>query len=338
MDEARGSPFRQPDAANWPPAVEYTFFKKTPVPKPKPIIDNLLDDCSRMIIGGAAKTYKSWVMSEQAVCVACGAPWWGFTTHRAHVLYVNFELKDYYIQRRFRDIEGFKGLSIAQDQLLIWNLWNENAPLYQFESELVRLIQLHAILIVFIDPFYSLLGDSDERISAELMPILTMFGRINRLTGATVVCAAHFTKGNQAQKDPIDRISGGGSLNRHPDCLMTLTKHQSDQAFTVDFVCRDFPPINPFVVQWQHPLLARTDLNPQDLKTSGRSPLYNPDQILAVLSDYDDEFNSKELQIKVFEETGMSRPVFYRLFDSLQKEKKVFRSKTTAKWNLGIVS
>jgi hypothetical protein len=125
-------------------------------------------------------------------------------------------------------------------------------------------------LVVFIDPFYKLLGDRDERISADLNQILAAFDEINRVTGATVVFATHFTKGNQSGKEHIDRISGGGSIGRDPDSLITLTNHEEQHAFSVEFTVRDFAPITPFVVRWEHPLLVRTDLDPEKLKKQPR--------------------------------------------------------------------
>ena len=99
---------------------------------------------------------------------------------------------------------------------------------------------------------------------------MAVFDEINRLTGASVVFAAHFTKGNQAGKESIDRISGGGSLNRDPDGLVTLTRHETDHAFTVDFTLRDFAPIEPFVVKWEYPLLVRDNyLDPEKINNTG---------------------------------------------------------------------
>jgi len=333
-------PFRQEAASSkapiYPQAIEYNQFEKAPVEIPKSIIDNLLDDSSRMIFGGGSKTYKTWAMSEQAICISCGAPWWGFNTHQVKVLYVNFELKEFYAQRRFKAIREFKRLRIAPNMFLVWNLRGFDIPMSTFEPELIKMIRVHAIVVVFIDPFYRLLGESDERISSELMPLLLMFERINKVTGASVVCSAHFTKGNQAAKDPIDRISGGASIHRHPDSLITLTKHETDHAFTVDLTCRDFPPVNPFVVKWDHPLLVRTDLDPQKIKTPalGRQKHYSTEQILEVLADCDDQLSTSALQEKVKTECGMSSGKFYELFSQLKTDQKIFKSKLTQFWNI----
>ena len=45
-------------------------------------------------------------------------------------------------------------------------------------------------------------------------------------SGAAILYAAHFSKGNQAGKDAIDRISGSGVFGRDADTLIILTKHE----------------------------------------------------------------------------------------------------------------
>jgi len=256
-----------PTFPQWPQPTTYAEFKLEPIVKPQPIVENLLDESSRTIFGGGSKTYKTWAMSDMALSINSGVPFWGFRTFKSLCLYVNFELKKYYFRRRLLAIEAAKGLSKEAESLMVWNLRNFDVSLEAFKIALLKLIRKHGILVVFIDPFYKLLGGGDERVSATINPIMQAFDEINRLTGATIVFAAHFTKGNQASTESIDRISGGGSINRDPDSLVTLTRHSTEHAFTVEFTMRDFAPIDPFVVQWVHPLLVRSDdLDPTDIK------------------------------------------------------------------------
>ena len=170
-----------------------------------------------MIFGGGSKTFKTFAMSDMALSVSSGAPFWFFDSVQANCLYVNFELKEFYMQRRLRAIRLAKKINLLAGQLTVWNLRGHEVTLEAFKTELIKQITELGILVVFIDPFYKLLGGRDERVSAEINVIMAVFDEINRLTGASVVFAAHFTKGNQAGKESIDRISGGGSLNRDPD-------------------------------------------------------------------------------------------------------------------------
>jgi len=261
--------------AKLPDPVEYNEFENSLIVKPKVIVQNLLDSSSRMVFGGGSKTFKTWAMSDLAISIACGLPWWTFKCSTFPILYVNFELKPFYARERFQAIRIAKGIQKIPANLWIWNLRDHNVSnsLNAFRDQAVESILKYSIAVIFLDPFYKLLGERDERISAELIPILNIFEEISKRTDTSTVTSAHYTKGNQAAKDPLDRISGGAVINRHPDSLLMLTKHETEGSFTIDIITRDFPPLDQFVVTWQYPLLVRDDeLDPQNIKQPGKPP------------------------------------------------------------------
>jgi hypothetical protein len=93
-------------------------------------------------------------------------------------------------------------------------------------------------------------------------------------TAAAVLYAAHFSKGNQAGKEAIDRISGSGVWTRDADSIITLTKHKEEGAYTVDLTLRNLPEQPPFVVQWDFPIMIeRTEMLPSDLKQAKASKI-----------------------------------------------------------------
>jgi hypothetical protein len=324
----------EPNKPAWPPLVTYAQFEATPIEKPRPLVENVLDVASRMIFGGGSKTYKTWAMSDLALSLVVGVQWWGFPSFQAPALYVNFELKPYYMRERMRAIRLAKKLEVGP--LHILNLRGYEVTLSMFKEMLLSEIEKHNILVVFVDPFYKLLGGGDERLSSEINVIMAAFDEINLKTGATVVFAAHFTKGNQAGKEAIDRLSGGGSINRDPDNLVTMTKHETEHAFTVDFTLRDFAPIDPFVVRWEYPLLVRADdLDPENLKKPiGRRVECSPTDLFGIIQINDDELTTSALVQKVESELGWSKSTTLRKLNELQKNKKVFRSKATECWNV----
>jgi hypothetical protein len=86
-----------------------------------------------------------------------------------------------------------------------------------------------------------------------------MMDTVATTTGAAVVLAGHFAKGNASAKETIDRISGSGVFARDPDTdsLVVFTKCEEEGAFVVEMVLRNHPPVAPFVVKWQYPLFVR---------------------------------------------------------------------------------
>lgn len=101
-------------------------------------------------------------------------------------------------------------------------------------------------------------------------------------SGAAIILSEHYSKGNQANKESIDRASGSGVFARDPDAILTFTKHEVEDAFTVESTLRDFKRLEPFVVKWQYPVIVKDCLlNPKKLKTGlSRSALYTVDDLL----------------------------------------------------------
>jgi len=321
----------------FPAPESYCDFEASQIPKPRIIVDGLLDSGSRMVVGGGSKTYKTWAMSDMALSIACGAPWWKSKCYVTAVLYVNFELKRYYARERLMAIRRAKSIPRCPDNLWIWNLRNFNVAknLSAFRDATTNFLITHSIGVVFLDPFYKLIGDADERISSELIPVLEMFESISHQTECSSVTGAHFTKGNQAAKEAIDRISGGGVINRHPDSLLMLTKHEQDDSFVVDTIVRDFEPIKPFVVSWHYPLLiSNCDLDPAKLKKPGVGKKFTAQDLLDFIAAHDDEFSNAQLLEAFRHDCGCSRATFFELKKILLSQKVIFLSPTTSKWNL----
>src|SRR5262249_8735538 len=74
----------------------------SPPPKPPEIIVGLLHQGCKMVLGGASKTNKTWVLTDLAISVATGAAWWDFATTQGDVLYVNLELGEAFFAERIK--------------------------------------------------------------------------------------------------------------------------------------------------------------------------------------------------------------------------------------------
>jgi AAA domain len=327
-----------PEAFVWPETADYLEFEKVLVTQPKPIIKNMLDCGSRILFGGGSKTFKTWLQCDLAVSIAAGAPWLGFETHQVRVLYVNLELKEYYMQRRLAEIRKARGISLGRSSLFVWNLRGITFSREQFVAELIDRCQHLEIGIVFIDPFYKLLNpQEDENSQTQMGAVLRCFDPLNKKE-ITTAFGIHFSKGNQAAKEPEDRISGAGTIARDADDIVTLTKHEEQLAFTMDFIIRDHPPIDSFVVKWDTPIMVRTDLDPAKIKKPviGRRTLYDENDLLRVIATQDDELSSTQLETLAREQLGMVRSTFYQKLKILCNAKLAFKSAVTGNWNVKV--
>jgi hypothetical protein len=150
-------------------------------------------------------------------------------------------------------------------------------------------------------------------------------------TGAAIAFGAHFSKGNQAGKEAIDRISGSGVFARDPDSILIFTRHEEEDAFAVESILRNFAPVQPFAVRWRFPLMAQDgQLDPAKLKqAAGRRPEHAPDDLLKALPDAGLE-NSDWLTAA--DEQGISRRTFFRLRKQLEKSRRIMLSTATGRW------
>ena len=229
------------------PAVE---FMATPRPEPPQLIAGILHQGCKMIIGGASKARKSWSLIDMALSVSSGAPWWGFPTLTGRVLYVNFELPEFAFQHRFRAIAVAKGISDFS-QCDLWNLRGFATDFSILIPKILARIKQCRYAMIVLDPIYKGLGKRDENKAGDIASLCNEIEQLAVQSGAAVVFGAHYSKGNQAGKEAIDRIGGSGVFARDPDVILTMTPHEEKEAYVVDLTLRALPQVPPFVVRWQ---------------------------------------------------------------------------------------
>src|SRR5512136_1309717 len=235
---------------------------------PPQIIDGILHQGCKMILAGTSKSNKSWCLLDLAMSVASGQSWWGRRCIKTPVVYINFELHRWALAQRLNALCGArpecKGLG---DSLALWNLRGRNADLTLLRPKLEEQLARHRFGLIILDPAYKLLGDRDENANGEIAGLMNEFEALARSSGAAVVVAHHFAKGDSSAKSAIDRMSGAGAWARDPDSLMILTPHEEPDCFTVTSILRNLPQVPEFVVAWEYPLMrVANDLNPDALR------------------------------------------------------------------------
>jgi hypothetical protein len=175
-------------------------------------------------------------------------------------------------------------------------------------------------VLVIIDPIYKGMGGREENAAGDVAMLCNELERIAVQTKAAVFYAAHFSKGNQAGKEAIDRISGSGVWARDADSLVIMTKHKEDDCFTIETILRNLPEQSPFVVRWNFPLRKLTSsIDPALLKDStGRPKAHNLNELLAAIS-YTTESNP--ISLKAWAElANVPRPSLIRYAADLRSK------------------
>lgn len=221
-------------------------------------------------------------------------------------MYINFEIQDAFFKERVHDLLDAKGCELERGQFRYWGLRGYGADLWKLIPEMVAAMKGEEFSLIVIDPIYKGLGDRDENKAGDIASLLNEIEQLAVDTGAAVAFGHHFSKGNQAGKSAMDRIGGSGVFARDPDAILTMTSHEEEDAFTVDAILRNFPPVEPFVLRRKHPLMIRDEgLDPKNLRQVGvPKEKYNDEDILASLDE--EPMTTTEWANDVTERIGIS--------------------------------
>lgn len=303
------------------------------IPLPREIIKGLLHQGTKFALGGGSKTCKTWVLFDCAISVAAGVPWLGRDTHPAKVLFVNLEIHPGFFRRRLQKICHQKEIPIPEN-LDIWNLRGYEASSLSLLPKISERIAERGYALIILDPIYKTYGDLKENAAEDMSKLLNQFERVAVQSNAAIGFAAHFSKGNQAQKETIDRISGSGVFARDPDTIMTMTALEKEGTFVFEASLRNLKPFKPFGIKWHYPIMVRDDdIDPTKLKKPGGKPKgYEESKVGALLTKA--PLTTAEWQKMAYTEQGVSRSSFYRCIKDLEASKTISKTVTDGKWML----
>ena len=255
-----------------PKIIDGSEFMALPCPEPPQLIRGVLHQGCKMIIGGASKARKSWSLIDMMLAVSAGESWWGFPTEKGRVLYINFELPSFAFQHRLKAIAAAKGIADFSG-FDLWNLRGYATDFSELIPKILTQIKERSYALIVLDPIYKGLGKRDENKAGDIASLCNEIEQLAVKSGAAVVFGAHYSKGNQAGKDAIDRIGGSGVFARDPDVILTMTPHEDRDSYVVDLTLRALPQVEPFVVRWQGVAFHRdTAADPGRLRASGNAP------------------------------------------------------------------
>jgi hypothetical protein len=321
-----------------PPFETFAELSAVELPEPAVVIEGLLHVGSKLSLGGASKSYKTWGLIDLGLSVAAGHSWLGHKAKQGRVLYINLELQKAFFKKRTEAVATAKGLPLNgawQRKFVEWNLRGYCVSSEALCTEIIRRARnADPFALIIIDPLYKILSGKEENSNDQIAVLLNLLERVAHEAGAAVAYGQHFSKGNQAAKESIDRVSGAGVFARDPDSILTLTRHEANGAYTVEATLRNFAPIESFVVRWEYPLFVPdSDLDPAKLKQpkkGGRSPSYSSSDLMECLGNKD--LTAKELETIVSEQIGMSRGKFFELFREAKQAGLIHQCKVDGKW------
>ena len=254
------------------------------------IVEGIVTEKSKLVIGSSAKSFKTWLSMDLGLSIAHGLVVLDRQTTRQRVLYVNLELQPLSFDRRIQAIARAKNMAIDREWFLHLPLRGKMAGLSVFEivNRIISVAKRFRAGVVIADPVYKLNVEGEENNSRDQTVFFNQLDRITTEAGCTLILNDHFSKGNQAEKDPLDAIRGSSAKGGDVDAAMVLRKHEVEGSFRVDVIHRELPPIDPFCIGWNYPLMElRPNLDPDEMKRikAGRRKEHNPAKLLAAIKD-----------------------------------------------------
>lgn len=246
---------------------------------PEPIVAGWFHRASVASLAAPSKARKTWLLVQLGLCVANGIPFLGCETTKGRVLFVNFEVQEAFFTERIEKVAD--ALGVGWDGLDVLTLRGQRGSLDDLTGSLAG----GDYALVILDPFYRLSAGKVENAAEEVAATMEKIDALARASGAALVFAHHFAKGSAAAKDVLDRASGSGVFARFPDCIITLTPHETEGALTVDVIARNFPPPPPFVIEHNGAVAQRTaELDPAKIRGAkgGRPPTFDVKDVAEV--------------------------------------------------------
>lgn len=245
----------------YPDIVTFSELQELPTLSPE-IIHGILRKGHKMLISGASKAGKSFLLIELAICITTGRKWLGFQCEKGRVLYVNLEVDGASFLHRVRDVQRI----IAPGEQLpldVWNLRGEPAEINRLAPRLIRRAQNKHYDLIILDPLYKI-NEGEENSATDMAKFFNQLDRICKQLGVSIACCHHHSKGAQGGKFSIDRASGSGVFARDPDALLDMIRlnpidagkdlEDGQTAWRISATLREFPSPDDIDVVFDHPV------------------------------------------------------------------------------------
>jgi archaellum biogenesis ATPase FlaH len=230
--------------------VENALLKSGKDIKDRPIIvEGLTKGGKIIVIGGGAKTGKSFATYSLALAISYGQEIWGLKTKKTKTLYFDTEMDDDdYKDRGFADKqhEGFK-VFLASDLQLPRAKADDMASLIFILESIKNYALKKGFEVVVIDCMYRLLNENSP---TEVKVFVNKLKEMKR-DGILIIVVHHFNKSDIDFTDPFKNLAGHSNFYRAVDggILLIPDKDQdelddgSPKVITMKFVARSFKQI-----------------------------------------------------------------------------------------------
>lgn len=249
------------------------------------------------IIGGEPKSFKSFVSTQLAVCVASGKPMFGrYEVQRGRVLAFNAE--DRPTMTRNRAAQMCRALDVDFSSL---DLHLIDVPALRLDDmdqtdRLTRTVAKMRPTLLILDPLRDLHG-ADENDAGAIAGLLAPLRILQRSYGCAVMLVHHMAKATEISRRAGQRLRGSSALHGWVDSALYLT--HKDGAIVVTPEHRAAPAPDPFpfkLEQHETPNGSALWLDAVTSDAVSEKEQIAEDKVLAVLGDTDKPLTLREIR------------------------------------------
>lgn len=235
------------------------------LPDPEWLIEGVLPKAAIGVLYGLPATYKSFIATDWALCVATGTAWAGRKVQRGPAIYVAAEGVNGYKARvrswkEDRDFVGRAGVHFLTEAVQL----HASKDVEEFVASVER-EEIAPSLIVF-DTLSRCFVGGDENSAGAMSKVIEAVEQIRRSTGASVLLVHHANKSGDSERGSI-ALRGG------VDVMVVATR--TGKGGRVKLACvkmKDAPEFNEihfqFVERGQSGVLALADASSSRSKDS----------------------------------------------------------------------
>ena len=248
-----------------PPIVSLAEGWNDPIELPEPLIEGILRTGHKMLLAGASKAGKSFLLMELCIAIAEGQKWLGFQCKQGTVLYINLEIDPLSARNRFHKIYDALGLPAENvNNISIWDLRGYAQQLDALADELIKRSKGVKYDAVVLDPIYKVIM-GDENNASEMGKFCNQFDRICTEMGASSIYCHHHSKAANGNTRAMNRASGSGVFARDPDAQLDMIEldlsaelleqaKPGASAWRLETTLREFPNIKPRDFWFEYPI------------------------------------------------------------------------------------
>ena len=300
-----------------------------PLPIMPYLIDGICKEKTLLLVTGKAKSKKSFLVAQMALCLASGEPFMGHKiAHPYRVVVLNLEMDQGDYEQRLRDIT--KKLVLADGRLVgQYRTWFSPDGESPRRDELERLAGNCEVFV--IDCYYSLVGDeNDIVIGKETIEVIKAL----MAKGRSVILVHHDKRGLSGDQEVVDRGSGTTVLSRAMGAMVSIGKSVDEDYDCIEVEGRSVVNFKPLAIKLEDGALVAYHGKKTEMKTSKNRvrkepPKLTDDQCLALLRN--GPMQKKAFEDKLDDEWHLGRAETRRLVFRLIDQGKIVKKLEKAK-------